>query len=241
MKKLYKILVATLLLSLLIVGAALASQPIETKSITVVGAASREVGPDTAFINMAVETRADNANAAKNANSKIMNKVLENLKKNGIAEKDIKTTGYNLSQDYKQDEKNKRIPAGYVLVHSLNVKVKDVESTGNVIDIMQNSGANKFYGVDFTVSDTEKIQRELLAAATKNGREKAEIVASADGRHVGPMISAKVGAVGGATEDSLRNRALMKTFAAAEFSPETQITAGTMTISVSVEVAFELR
>jgi len=241
MNKFYRIFAATFILSIIMTGTLFAAPATDTRSISAVGVAGKEVMPDTAFINMAVETKAANANAAKAENSKVMDKLMKDLKKSGIDQKDIKTTGYSLSQDYKQNEKNKRVPSGYVLVHSLNVKVKDIDKAGAVIDTMQSAGANKFYGVDFTVSDQEKIERELLAKATKNGKEKAEIVAKAAGSNVGSLISARVGSVGAAMESGAGNRNMMRTFATADFVPETQITAGTITINVSVDVTFELK
>lgn len=240
MKFLYRLFIASILISLMLTAVACAGDK-DSEFIQVLGTASREVEPDTAFISMAVETKAETANGAKVANSKIMDKVLKNLKGYGIKGNNIKMTGYNLSQDYKQDDKNRRIAAGYVLTHRLNVKVKDIKKTSAVIDSMHAAGANQFNGVDFTVSSQEKIERELLTEATKNGREKARIVAAAGNRKLGNLLRARIGSDGGRVDNSIRDSGMFKTFAAAELSPSTQVSAGTVTISVTVETTFELK
>ena len=242
MKYLYKIFVTSIAISLLLTGIVSAGeQNSDRDGVQTIGTATREVEPDTAFINMAVETKAETANAAKTANAKVMEAIMKNLKSFGIKEKNIKTTGYSLSQHYKQDGKNRSIPAGYILVHNLNVKVEDINKTGSVIDTMLIAGANQFNGVLFTISNREKIERDLLIEATKNAKEKAEIVAIAGGRQLGKLLRASVGSVGGRFENNVRDTGMLKSFTAAELSPATQITAGTLSISATVDATFELK
>ncbi len=58
------------------------------------------IAPDLATINLGVNTEAPTAAAALQANATQMTKVIAALRKAGIADKDIQTSGLNLSAQY---------------------------------------------------------------------------------------------------------------------------------------------
>src|SRR5215207_10787472 len=69
-------------------------------TLSVVGNAQTMVRPDKVTLSLAVETTNTTANAALNANSEAMNKVLNALKAAGIRENETSTSFFNISPNY---------------------------------------------------------------------------------------------------------------------------------------------
>ena len=203
------------------------------------GSVTREVAPDTAFVNVGVTTQGKTAEEARNANAEIVNNVIVSLANMGISKEDVKTVGYNLYPEYSDAAKGKRIITGYSMNYSINVKVENLDKIGAVIDQMFADGANTFNGVTFTVSNRKELEREMLALAVKNAEEKAGIVASAGGRTLGKLVAANVGSVGG-MDYSDSNYETIALYKSAAGSAPTKIMAGNLKVSADVDAAFEL-
>ena len=203
------------------------------------GSVTREVAPDTAFVNVGVTTQGKTAEEARNANAEIVNNVIVSLANMGISKEDVKTVGYNLYPEYSDAAKGKRIITGYSMSYNLNVKVENLDKIGAVIDQMFADGANTFNGVTFTVSNRKELEREMLALAVKNAEEKAGIVASAGGRTLGKLVAANVGSVGG-MDYSDSNYETIALYKSAAGSAPTKIMAGNLKVSADVDAAFEL-
>ena len=203
------------------------------------GSVTREVAPDTAFVNVGVTTQGKTAEEARNANAEIVNNVIVSLANMGISKEDVKTVGYNLYPEYSDAAKGKRIITGYSMNYSLNVKVENLDKIGAVIDQMFADGANTFNEVTFTVSNRKELEREMLALAVKNAEEKAGIVASAGGRMLGKLVAANIGSVGG-MDYSDSNYETIALYKSAAGSAPTKIMAGNLKVSADVDAAFEL-
>ena len=191
------------------------------------GSVTREVAPDTAFVNVGVTTQGKTAEEARNANAEIVNNVIVSLANMGISKEDVKTVGYNLYPEYSDAAKGKRIITGYSMNYILNVKVENLDKIGAVIDQMFADGANTFNGVTFTVSNRKELERKMLALAVKNAEEKAGIVASAGGRTLGKLVAANVGSVGG-MDYSDSNYETIALYKSAAGSAPTKIMAGNL-------------
>lgn len=146
----------------------------ENNIIKVNGIASVEAIPDTAFINVGVVTEdKDLEKAQEEAKTRLngINKTLEGL---GIEEKDIKTLSYNISPKYVWNEKemNNNI-VGYTVSSYLEVKVKDINIVGKLIDKVTETGGNVVNGIRFKVSDELELYKKALELAVKNAEDKA--------------------------------------------------------------------
>ena len=79
--------------------------------------------PDVATVNAGVTTSAPTAAAALAANSSRMTRVFAALKKLGVVEKNIQTTGFNISPQYTNgDNKNPRRLTGYQVNNEVSVR-----------------------------------------------------------------------------------------------------------------------
>ena len=238
MRKTSKIILLVVCFMFLMAGQVWAAER-EYDIVRANGSVTREVAPDTAFVNVGVTTQGKTAEEARNANAEIVNNVIASLENTGICKEDIKTVGYSLRPEYSEASKGKHIITGYSMSYSLSVKVQDLKKVGAVIDQMFADGANVFNGVTFTVSNRKDLEREMLALALKNAEEKAGIVANAGGRTLGKMVLANIGSVGGMdyNDSSYETIALYKSAAGAA---PTQIMAGNLKVSADVDAAFEL-
>ena len=155
-------------------------------TVTVSGKATVYVTPDKAEINVGVQTIESTAAKSQQKNTEDVNKVLEALKKLGIDEKSIRTTGYNMYQmyDYEKDE-----ISGYNVTTYLTIKNLDIDKAGDVLSEAVSAGANQMYGISYTCSTYDKAYEEALSAAVEAAKTKAAVLAKAAGRSLGDVQS----------------------------------------------------
>lgn len=161
------------------IGAATASSGL-TNVVEVFGDGEITVVPDLAIINAEVSTQAKTAKAAKDQNSKDMNNVIAAVKKFGVAEKDIKTTNFNVFPEYSYDNNVQKL-IGYRVSNSVEIKNRKLDKTGELLDVLVDAGSNVVNGVSMTVEDVAAIQGDALNAAVKNATAKAQKVAKDNG------------------------------------------------------------
>lgn len=75
-----------------------------TRSVS--GIASTKIKTDKIVLSLGIETTNKTANAALNANSKLMNKVLTVLKSEGVKENEISNSSFNISPNYNYSHTN---------------------------------------------------------------------------------------------------------------------------------------
>ncbi len=146
------------------------------------------VKPDQAIINAGVQTDGVTAIDAQNANTNLANKMIAFVKGQGVEDKDVSTSGYNLYPKYDYTKGNGQI-TGYTANQSVTVKVNDLEKVGKILDGLTKNGANQINGVNYTFQDPDNFREQAREAALKNAREKAENLARAAGVRLGKLIT----------------------------------------------------
>lgn len=153
---------------------------VSTRTINVTGDGEVNVVPDIAYLSLGVTTENSTVDGAQKNNSTAMNKVIEAIKKAGVASEDIKTSNYSINPKYNYDDKTgTSIIIGYTINSTLNVTVKNIASVGNIIDTAIANGANNSNGVIFGVSNYEKYYNTALTNAILNAKSKAQAIATA--------------------------------------------------------------
>ena len=79
--------------------------------------------PDIATLSTGVVTQAADANAAMRANAEQMDRVVAAIRKAGIAERDIQTSGVNLYPQYRHAENQPPTITGYQANNTVNITV----------------------------------------------------------------------------------------------------------------------
>jgi uncharacterized protein len=72
--------------------------------------ASTKIKPDKIVLSLGIETTNKTANAALNANSKLMNKVLIVLKSEGVKENETSNSSFSISLNYNYSHTNNNSP-----------------------------------------------------------------------------------------------------------------------------------
>ena len=191
--------------------------------------------PDVATISTGVVTQAADANAAMRANAVQMDKVMAAIRAAGIAERDIQTAGINLNPQYKYVENQPPSIVGYQASNTVNVKVRDLSKLGQVLDAFVANGANQINGPSFEVDKPDEAYDEARLAALKKAQARADTYAAALGMKVRRIVSINEG---GASFP--RPMPMMRARAADGFAKETSVSPGEASLSVSIDVVFEL-
>lgn len=143
--------------------------------------------PDRAWVSIAAESRARNAQDAQRLNVEAMTAVMAKIKASGIPSDAVQTTGYNLQPefDYANGRQTLR---GYVARNQVQVRVDALDKTGDVIAAAVASGATSVSGVRFDLKDREKVEREALRRAVADARQRADAAATGAGVSIDRVI-----------------------------------------------------
>ena len=204
--------------------------------LSVSAEASAHRVPDVATLSTGVVTQAADANAAMRTNAQQMDKVMAAIRAAGIAERDVQTSGINLNPQYKYVENAPPSIVGYQASNTVNVKVRDLSKLGKVLDAFVEQGANQINGPSFEVDKPDEAYDEARVAAIRKAQARAQTYADALGLKVRRIIS-----IGEGGASFPRPMPMMRAMAAdAGFAKETAISPGESTLSVNIEVVFEL-
>ena len=107
--------------------------------------------PDLATISAGVVSRAATATAAMQQTASRMARVREALRKAGIADRDIQTSNISLNPDYRYVQDQAPKLTGYTASNQVNVRFRDVERTGDILDALVAEGANQINGPSLTI------------------------------------------------------------------------------------------
>ena len=146
--------------------------------------------PNIAEITLGVHTeKAQTAEAATKENVEKMNRVIEAVKKAGVETKDIKTTDYQLYADYNYPQDSGRELSGWNLSQRVRVKIRKLDSIGDVIAKATAAGANQTENISFTIDDEEVLKKQARGEAIEKAKAKAEELSKAAGIKLGKVIN----------------------------------------------------
>lgn len=132
---------------------------------------SVDAEPDLVTIGAGVTTNARTAVEAMRLNAVEMTKVIEQIKAQGVPEKDIQTSGISLGARYEYDQRTqKQVFQGYQVSNRVSVKLRDIDDTGKVLDALVVAGATDLDGPNFSLENDEPAK----AAARKSAMERAK-------------------------------------------------------------------
>lgn len=238
MKKFTSVLAAALLV-FSVAGTNLAAAA-EPNTIAVSGMAEQEVAPDMAYIDVGINVRADAAETARTQEAQIASQIRRALLGLAITDNDLQNTSYYLYQEYKVDRNGVRTADKYVLDSSIKVTVKDLDKLSQVIDNVVEAGATNISNITYALSTQNIIQRQLLATAVENARDKAAVVANAGSRTLGNMLSADINSFDGGTIVAYGANKLRSTTNLAEDGVATKLSPGKIKLNARVQVVFSL-
>lgn len=168
--------------------------------IVAVGQGEVFATPDRATIRLGVQEQARTADAAQKAVNEKMNRILNSLKKLGVAENRIRTSRAELYPVY--DHRPNRPPelVGFRSTNAVTVLLDlgaKGPTVGAVLDAAVAAGANSVDGIQFSLADDTEQRAQALKQAAENARKKAQSIAAAFGVELGDLVAAGEGASDG--------------------------------------------
>lgn len=211
-QKLFPVLAAvlTIFLAVLVVSTAVGIQnkikegryigqdAISRNTITVSGTGKVYAKPDLALATFSITTEAKTVAQAMSENTEKMNAVIKFMKEQGVEDKDLKTTDFNIYPRYEYVKasieiwpypEGKRVLVGYEVIQSLEVKIRDMAKIGTIIQGATDEGANQVGNLQFTIDKQEEFKKQARAEAVKEAKEKARDLAAQLGVNLSKIIN----------------------------------------------------
>jgi len=210
-------------------------------TISVAGTGEIWAKPDVAIIDFSVVSERKNVEEALAENTQKMNKIIETLQNKQISKNDLKTTNFNVYPRYEWYEKSdysfsgKRVLVGYEVRQSLQVKIRDLLRTGEIIQAAIQAGANEVGDLHFIIEKEEELKLQARAQAIKQAKEKA--------RDIAQQLAVRLGKIVSFNENSITPfpyRSSMKSTQAGG-ADTVQIEEGTNKIEVQVNIVYEIK
>jgi uncharacterized protein YggE len=196
--------------------------------------------PDIAYINIGVHTENKNATEAVATNTSQSEKVIEALKKLGVEEKDIQTNNFNIYPQQQYDSQGK--PTGeitYIVDNTVHVTVRNLDTIGKLLDAAVKAGANTISGIQFDVADKSEALSEARQSAVISARAKAEELAEAAGVTLGEVQT--INEYSGGYPAPMPKYDSRGAGAVAMAEADVPVSPGQMSITVEVNIVFEIR
>ena len=209
-------------------------QTTKTNLFTVDGTGKATGIPDTAVISIGVTKTASTIALAQNQTNTAVNKIIQDLKNLGIAEKDIKTTDYSINPNY--DYTAGQSVTGYTVTQTLEADITPIDVANKAIDVSTADGANLVNGVTFTFNDKTKkdLEDKAREEAVNMAKEKAASLAKATGIHLGKIVDVQE------SSDNQPRPILMEAQSIGNTkSAPTQLSPGENSISIDITPSYE--
>jgi uncharacterized protein YggE len=167
-----------------------------------------------------------------------MTTVIESLKANDIAEKDIQTENFSIHPQYDYTD-NGRVLRGYRVNNTLSAKVRELESLSDVIDDAAAAGGDIVVvnAIQFMIEDATALQTQARALAVKNAEAKAQTLAEASGVTLGKPVTITETQSGGGPRIAFAESAAFDNSARSS----TPVQAGELAVTVNVTIVYEIK
>jgi|SRR3989344_6064459 len=171
-----------------------------TDTITVQGDGQATLPPDVARVSFSVENTLPTVAEAQAATTKQANAALDFVKKQGIAEKDIKTLSYNISPQYSYPNPCAygticpdyyRTPKiiGYQVSETVQVTVRDLSKVGELIGGLGELEIQNVNGPAFALDDATAGYDAARADAIEKAKAQARLLADQLGVRLGKIVN----------------------------------------------------
>ncbi|MFA6608601.1 MAG: SIMPL domain-containing protein [Candidatus Paceibacterota bacterium] len=166
-------------------------------SITVTGEGEVTALPDVATITATVRETAKTVPEAQKLVEDKITEAMSSMSVLSVDKKDIKTISYTVNPKYETDviycitipcPPRKTTVIGYEVSETIQVKVRKIDSTGDVVGALGKANITEISGPEFTVDDMDKAKAEAKAEAIKKAEIKAKMTAKALHERLGDIM-----------------------------------------------------
>jgi uncharacterized protein YggE len=208
------------------------------RTLTVSADGKVSVKPDVAIVQTGVSIVAKTAEVASAEANARMKTLLDELRRIGIAEKDVQTSHFTLTAE-RPWENGRQLPVtGYTAASTVTVKVRALDKLPALLGRLPAVGANEVDSVQFGKDELGAVRDEALALAVGAARARAAAVAKAAGVALGEILSIDV-QQGGRPMPMGANVMMAK--AAMSDGAEAAVATGELEVSAGVNVVFAIK
>lgn len=160
------------------------------RAITVSAEGETRGEPDLAVLSLAVQSRAERAEAARSELAADSESLVAALEEAGIPEDNITTDRFRIGErldrralerdDVKPSEEIPEEYRYYEGTHAYRVELEETDRVGEIIDTAIGAGADDVGRVTFTLTDEKRaeLREEAIKEAIGNARDEAEVIAT---------------------------------------------------------------
>lgn len=161
--------------------------------------------PDIANIYFTISKEAKTVKEAQTMVTEVEQKVLAFLKDSKVLDKDIKTSNASFYPKYEYvyatkslapctqygcpPERGKNVITGYTASESINVKIRNTDDVGKIVEGLGSLGVTELSGPNFSVDDEDGLKAEARKKAIDDAKMKAKALARDLGVRLGGIVS----------------------------------------------------
>ncbi|MEO6144521.1 MAG: SIMPL domain-containing protein [Dermatophilaceae bacterium] len=159
--------------------------------ITVGGRADVAGTPDTLRLDLSVVATGSSVSQALASANRSADAVQKSLLANGVARKDLQTSGLNIAPDYDYSQSGAPRLKGYQVSESVSAKLRNLGRAGDAIGKAVSAGGNavRVNGISLDLEDTGALVSAARDKAFADAKAKAAQYAKAAGRALGDVVS----------------------------------------------------
>ena len=121
----------------------------------------------------------------------------------------------------------------------VTVKINNLDNVGKAVDAAVSAGANDINNLSFQNDVSQQLSDSLTTEAIQDGRHKAEVIAAALGRTLGPIKTVSINTPQTSSMDSgsYRNAVMLK----ASLETATPVEKGSLVVSQDANITYYLQ
>ena len=149
-----------------------------------------EAMPDLAVLTVSVMVEGETVVAAREGAALVLERAVIAFLDNGVVERDLTTSRFRVQPLYDYLDSG-RVVRGYQVSHGLMAEYRDMEEVGSLVDAVLMAGGDELFfdGVSFRHADSDVLTDEARDLAVAELLRRAERLASAVGRELGPVLT----------------------------------------------------
>ena len=163
--------------------------PVTGNTISFSGEGKVFANPDIGLVRVVIFSEATTPQEAEKINSPKSDAVINFLKKQNIAEKDIKTSEYRIGPQYAYPNNQEPQIKNYLVYQELEIKIRNLDKAGTIIGGVVSAGANKVTDLRFTIDDLDELKNQARSEAIAKAKKKANELEGQLGIRLGKIVN----------------------------------------------------
>lgn len=159
--------------------------------VSITGQGTAQQDTQLAIMQAGVTSFATSPGRAWRQNYESMADLRSELRRQGIPDKDVRTTSLALSERTKNEHGDEI--KGFEVRHNVTIVFRDIDRTGAVLDALVEAGANQVMGPSFSWEANDRAQQLARVAAIRDANQRAQFYARSLGLRVRRVVSIRDG------------------------------------------------